>query len=179
MLLPFIGTVLVSRYAKNAAFYTLYHQAVLAIVWIIALKTALLSGIFTPWILTAAVIIAYILFFIKRMNRQKSSRYLTTSPMAAIAFLVLWFIDQQRFGSGTGILLITGCLFMLGCLLGQYLENLFSYIDNNQQVANMPVLSIIRSSHGMMTAFMFLGMVFILVFTILVLEILSASWLTC
>lgn len=163
--IPFSGTVLLSQRAKNAVLYVLYHAALLLPVWL-CYGVASVLNLGNALLLTAAVLVPFILFFTKRLHAEKDTHYLSISPYMAVVFFILWIIaDQMAYGPLATLLLICACIFLLTCILGQYLNNLYAYVENNAQVANMPLGAILHSSHGVMAIFMVLALACILLFT--------------
>lgn len=163
--IPFAGCVLLSQRAKNAVYYILYHAALLGLIWLCHSAVPLLD-LSNALLLSAAVLVPFILFFTKRMHTAKDTHYLKISPYMAIIFFILWIIaDQMAFGALATLLLVCACVFLLMCILGQYLNNLYAYVENNAQVANMPLGAILHSSHGVMAIFMVLALACILLFT--------------
>lgn len=164
--LPFAGTVLLSQYAKNAALYVLYHGALLAAVWLCHFLLPAFLNMGNALLLSAAVIVPFILFFTKRLHAEKNAHYLNLSPLLAMVFIILWIIaDQMDFAPLATLIIVVACVFLMLCLLGQYLNNFYDYMENNSQVANMPMGAILHSSNGVMAIFMVLAMACILLFT--------------
>lgn len=164
--LPFAGTVILSQYAKNAALYVLYHAALLAACWLCHFLLPASFDMGNALLLTAAVIVPFILFFTKRLHAEKNAHYLNISPLLAMVFFILWIIaDQMGFAPLATLIIAAACGFLMLCLLGQYLNNFYDYMENNSQVANMPISAILHSSNGVMAIFMVLAMACILLFT--------------
>lgn len=164
--LPFAGTVLLSQYAKNAALYVLYHAALLAAIWLCHFLLPAFLDMGNALLLTAAVIVPFLLFFTKRLHAEKDAHYLNITPLLAMVFFILWIIaDQMDFAPLATLIIAAACGFLMLCLLGQYLNNFYDYMENNSQVANMPIGAILHSSNGVMAIFMVLAMACILLFT--------------
>lgn len=165
LLIPFAGTVILSMRAKNAFLYVLYHIFLLVCLWFILHFTGNISGA-TPWIFTVGIVAAFVIFFSKRTHISESKHYLKVIPAVVFVFFVLGII-ANNFDAAylSPLYLICACIYLLGYILSKYINNLNDYISGNRQVANMPVTSIKKASHGLMAAFMILCLAAIVIFT--------------
>ena len=71
LVIPFAGTMLLSRSTKNAALYIGYHILLLAVIWGMD-QAGLFLQAWLPWVFSGLILAAMIIFFAKRIYSGKT-----------------------------------------------------------------------------------------------------------
>lgn len=71
LVIPFAGTLLLSRSTKNAALYIGYHILLLAVIWGMD-QAGLFLQAWRPWVFSGLILAAMIIFFAKRIYSGKT-----------------------------------------------------------------------------------------------------------
>lgn len=160
LIVPYMVTVWLSRLKGRFLIFLLCELI------FIALPLGLAPAIEDKLIYAGFFIIVFLFFLVKRLRTTSDLWSLELSPWVFLWFAALALVLPHFEGEAAApLMVILGCLYLIGCCLNIYLHHTVDFLQNNKHLSNLPARYILKSGTVMMGGFTLIGVLIMMLFS--------------